>query len=214
MRDDLAQPHRQHRQRFVQAERIAQVLRDLEQRLHFLARRGDGGEEVDRCASLCPRSGRDVRGRFEARRRRIARARSLTSVESFPVCRVPCLRLLLQLDVAPASAPPPLADRSLARFRRSRSSWPRPAAAPGGTGGRVASASRQSTAARMRAPIGNFFAREPVRIAACRPIFRDARARSAPPDRGTAPVPESRRPPPDGSSSSRTLPASACRAWR
>ena len=47
-----------------------------------------------------------------------------------------------------------------------------------------------------------------------RPTSRGARARSAPPDRETAPAPGSRRPPPDGSSSSRTPPASAGRVSR
>ncbi len=66
MRNDFAQPHRQHRQRFIQAERISQILRDLKQRLHFLPRGGDGIEEVHRTAGLVlvPRlAGRGLGGR-------------------------------------------------------------------------------------------------------------------------------------------------------
>ncbi len=44
--DHALQAQRQQRQRFIQAERIAQVLRQFKEVLHFLARRGDGRQEV------------------------------------------------------------------------------------------------------------------------------------------------------------------------
>ncbi len=48
MGNDAAQADAEHRQRLVQAERVSQVLRDFEQRLHFLPSRGDGVQEIDR----------------------------------------------------------------------------------------------------------------------------------------------------------------------
>ena len=137
----------------------------------------------------------------------------LTSVDSLADLRALALRHRFQLHVAALPASPPLADRT---------PCPTPhcttfIASSSGSARRYcrsdASASRQSTADRMRAPIG---ISSPFRPSGypCHPISRDARARSAPPDRGTAPAPESPRPPPDGSSSFRTLPASACRASR
>src|SRR5439155_22850390 len=49
MRNDAAQADWKHGTRFVEAKRVAQVLRDFEQRLHLLARGGDGGQEVYGC---------------------------------------------------------------------------------------------------------------------------------------------------------------------
>ena len=55
--DHALQPDRQQRQRLVQAERIAQILRQLEEVLHFLAGGGDGGQEVRRLfAGACKRA--------------------------------------------------------------------------------------------------------------------------------------------------------------
>ena len=49
-----------------------------------------------------------------------------------------------------------------------------------------ANASRQSTAARMRAPIGISVAPQPVADSRCRPTFRGASERSGPPDTGNS----------------------------
>ena len=56
MRDDFPQADGQHGEGFVQAERVAQILRDFEQSLHFLARGGDGGEEIDCAVVALPAS--------------------------------------------------------------------------------------------------------------------------------------------------------------
>ncbi len=46
MRDDLPKAHREQGQSFIEAERIAQVLRDFKERLDLLTRGRDGVQKV------------------------------------------------------------------------------------------------------------------------------------------------------------------------
>ena len=77
VRDHAPQADRQHRESLVQAERVSQILRELEQRLHFLARCCDRLQEVDLIRGAL-RTGARL---LETGRRRVA-ALILTSVES------------------------------------------------------------------------------------------------------------------------------------
>ena len=175
MRNDAPQTDVQHGERLVQAQRISQVLRDLEQRLHFLPGPGDQIQKVHAARRI--RLPQAIRSKLQSRPPAPAPRSTFTSVESAAGLGAVSVRLALPLHVALLQSVHHARIESLPGFRphhfHGLFERQRTAVLPVG-GQRIQAIHRRQNAR----PDGNLLAREARRDSPCRPTFRDAPARS------------------------------------
>ena len=192
----------EYRKRFAETERSTQILAQFEQRLRFLPSGGDGGQERGLASGVILNGGVfESGGRLQTAldfdgggQRAVGIGRRLGYGQAFEML----VALLQNVDH--------FGIERLARFRGEflHDVFQRQGAAVL----TIRSKSVEIVDGRQDAcSDGNFCALQVPEDSRSRPTFRGGRARWAPPDRGSARVPEFRRRPACESSSSRILPA-------
>ena len=149
VRNQLAQPHRQHRKGFAQAQRISQILAQIEHSLRLLPRRCDRGKEVVLILRTVPWTIFQIRPRAQDHAR-LADFSRTRSAQNRPADLAPYVP-----DPHGGEPAPPLPwDRTMCRRVLSRFAIARSSGIAGRYCRSDARASRQSTTVRIRAPIG------------------------------------------------------------